>query len=101
LESPFYSIETLARRMFPWVPSVLLKYPLRTHSWIDRVRCPAVIIHGTADTVIPFSDGEQLAAHITAPLAFYRVTGGGHNNLATFDLYHHALDAALGTRRQP
>lgn len=101
LESPLYSVEAIARRQFPWVPSVLLKYPLRTHSWIERVRCPVVIIHGTDDTIIPISDGEQLAAHVTAPLAFYRITGGGHNNLAAFDLYYQALDIALGTPRQP
>ncbi|WP_299755220.1 alpha/beta hydrolase [uncultured Chloroflexus sp.] len=99
LESPFYSIETLARRMFPWVPSILLKYPLRTHSWIDRVRCPVVIFHGTNDTVIPFADGERLASTVTAPLTFYRLEGGGHVDFGRYRIYHEALNQALGPRR--
>ncbi|WP_298820976.1 alpha/beta hydrolase [Chloroflexus sp.] len=95
LESPFYSLEALARRQFPWAPSFLLKYPLRTHEWIGQVRCPIVIIHGTDDTVVPFTHSEQLANLVTAPLRFHRIEGGGHNNLATFAAYHAAIDAAL------
>lgn len=95
LESPFYSVEAIARRQFPWVPPFLLKYPLRSHEWIGQVRCPVVIIHGTNDSVVPFADGERLAHEVTAPLAFYPIVGGDHNNLITFSMYHHAIQVAL------
>lgn len=95
LESPFYSLETIARRQFPWAPPFLLKYPLRTYRWIGEVRSPVVIIHGTADAVVPFADGERLAAAVTAPLRFHAIAGGGHNDLALFPAYREALDEAL------
>lgn len=100
LESPYYSIEAIARRRFPWAPSFLLKYPLRSYSWIGQVRCPVVIFHGTNDHVIPFADGEQLAAEVTAPLSFYRLEGGRHVDSIYFRVYQEAIDQVLGASRQ-
>jgi fermentation-respiration switch protein FrsA (DUF1100 family) len=100
LESPFYSLEAIARRQFPFVPPFLLKYPLRTWSWIGQVGCPVMIIHGTADEVVPFADGERLAASVAAPLRFYPVAGGGHNDLARFPAYWEAIDEILGAERR-
>jgi alpha-beta hydrolase superfamily lysophospholipase len=100
LESPFYSLEAIARRQFPFVPPFLLKYPLQTWSWIGQVRCPVVIIHGTADEVVPFADGERLAASVAAPLRFHQVAGGSHNDLSAFSAYWTAIDEALGAERR-
>lgn len=99
LESPLYSVEAIARRQFPWVPGFLLKYPLRSHTWIGLVQCPVVIFHGTHDPVIPYSDGERLATAVTAPLSFYRLEGGLHVDSARFSVYHMVLDQVLGNRR--
>lgn len=101
LESPFYSVEELARRRFPWAPSTLLKYPLRSYSWIGQITCPVIIFHGTADQVVPFDHSERLAAHLTAPLMFYRIVGGNHVDTEQYPIYHQALDIALGPLRQP
>jgi uncharacterized protein len=97
LESPFYSLEALARRQFPWAPPFLLKYPLHTHRWAPQVRCPVLIVHGAADPIAPIADAERLAATIGAPLRFVAIPGGGHNDLAAFPTYHTALAAALRT----
>ncbi|WP_298815544.1 alpha/beta hydrolase [Chloroflexus sp.] len=95
LESPLYSLEEIARRQLPWVPGFLLKYPIRSHSWIGQVRCPVVIFHGTDDQIVSFDQSERLAALVTAPLAFYRIEGGGHADFKQYPLYHAALDTAL------
>lgn len=100
LESPFYSLEAIARRQFPFVPPFLLRYPLRTWSWIGAARAPVVIIHGTDDKVVPFADGERLAAAVRSPLRFVTVPGGGHNDLAAFPAYDEVLDAVLGPIRR-
>jgi pimeloyl-ACP methyl ester carboxylesterase len=42
-----------------------------------RVRCPALVIHGDDDRIIPLSVGERLAAELHAPLVV--VAGGGHS----------------------
>jgi hypothetical protein len=95
LESPYYSLEAIARRQFAWVPPFLLKYPLRSYEWIGEVRCPVVIVHGTADTVVPFGDGERLAAAVVTPLSFVPIEGGDHNDLDRFQAYWVAIDAGL------
>ncbi|MFV9507115.1 MAG: alpha/beta hydrolase [Oscillochloridaceae bacterium umkhey_bin13] len=100
LESPYYSMELLARRQVPWAPLFLLKYPLRSYRWIGQVQSPVVIFHGTADELIPFEDSQRLATYVTAPLTFYALEGGGHGGLQRFTLYHEGLQAALAARHQ-
>ncbi|NCC31463.1 MAG: alpha/beta fold hydrolase [Chloroflexia bacterium] len=95
LETPFYSLEALARRQFPWLPPFLLKYPLNVSASLGQVSCPVVIIHGTEDEIVPFADGERLADRVAAPLRFYPIAGGRHNNLATLPAYWDAITATL------
>lgn len=99
LEAPFYSIEAIARRQLPFLPMSLLKYPMKTHTWIEYVDAPILILHGTRDEVVPFGDGERLLFHVKTPASFHAIEGGGHNDLARFPAYHAALDVALGGRR--
>jgi hypothetical protein len=95
LESPYHSLEAIARRQFAFIPPFLLKYPLRAYQWVGQVRCPVVIVHGTADAVVPFADGERLATSVNASLRFHPVEGGGHNDLGRFPAYQAAIDEAL------
>jgi len=48
---------------------------------LRRVRCPVLVIHGTADTMIPFAHGEQLRAAAPGRKARLWVRGAGHNDL--------------------
>jgi fermentation-respiration switch protein FrsA (DUF1100 family) len=43
---------------------------------------PLLIIHGTHDTIIPFTMGQTLFAHANEPKRFYTVTGADHNEVA-------------------
>lgn len=45
------------------------------------VACPVLVIHGTADEVIPRSHGEKLLAAAGGPARSLWVPGAGHNNL--------------------
>jgi pimeloyl-ACP methyl ester carboxylesterase len=42
----------------------------------EKVRCPAVVLHGDDDRITPLSDGEALADALGCPLEV--VVGGGH-----------------------
>lgn len=47
--------------------------------WIGSVApVPVVVIHGTKDPVVPFSDGERLYRLAGQPKGFWKVEGGGH-----------------------
>ncbi len=34
---------------------------------VERIRCPLLVTHGTADSVVPYGDAELIAAHARAP----------------------------------
>lgn len=45
---------------------------------IGRVRCPVLVIHGTADRTVPFSHGRRLYDGVRAPKEKLWVEGAGH-----------------------
>ena len=74
LDSPYLSILKRAGATYPWLPvSWLLSDTFRSDQWIGAVSAPILILHGTADDLIPPSDSEALAAlgktgHVTRKL---------------------------------
>jgi fermentation-respiration switch protein FrsA (DUF1100 family) len=48
---------------------------------LPRVTCPVLVIHGTADEMIPFSHAQQLYAAAPGPKYRLWVEGAGHNDL--------------------
>jgi alpha-beta hydrolase superfamily lysophospholipase len=95
LESPYLSMQDIVSRQAPFVPSFLLKYPLRSDRWISAVHCPIYLFHGTLDGVIPFDSSERLRAFITAPSRLIPVIGAGHSNIPSFLIYQQQLDQIL------
>ena len=68
---------------------------------IDRINAitkPVLVVHGTNDSVVPFSMGEKLFAAAKAPKKFLRAEGGSHHNLTAnfFDQYRDAIDELFG-----
>ncbi len=95
LESPYYSVEDLARKQFPYIPAFVLKYPLRTDKWISQVSCPVYLFHGTRDEFIPFSNSLRLEPLIKTEHELYAIEGAGHNDLEHFEDYHEKLAQIL------
>ncbi|MDP0495534.1 MAG: alpha/beta hydrolase [Verrucomicrobiota bacterium JB024] len=48
---------------------------------IDKINCPLLMLHGTADRTVPFWHGEALYAKAAEPKTHLWVEGAGHNNL--------------------
>jgi uncharacterized protein len=95
LETPYASLKELATSQFPFVPPMLLKYPLHTDRWISAVICPVYLLHGTHDELIPYRSSERLVALINAHHELISISGGEHNNLAGFAAYQAALNRIL------
>jgi uncharacterized protein len=94
LVSPFESMTALAGEIYPWVPSALLRYPLRTDLALPRIRGPIWMGHGEHDEVIPLQHAERLLTRV--PHAqLLRVPGAGHNDLQEFEAYLAGLRGAL------
>jgi hypothetical protein len=84
LESPFRSARTLLRDAGAWVLfglSFLASYRFDQEALIGRVRSPVLVLHGTADEVVPFSHGRRLYELANEPKRLQAIEGGGHNDL--------------------
>jgi fermentation-respiration switch protein FrsA (DUF1100 family) len=73
---------------------------------MPRVRCPVLVLHGTADRVIPTWHGRKLYAAAPGPKTNLWVAGAGHNDLvsvagADYGKALRAFAASLGGNRKP
>jgi hypothetical protein len=61
--------------------------------WIRSIRCPVLVVHGTADEVVPFSHGQALYEAAPSPKSFTWIKDGGHSDLkyAYADVLHSSL----------
>jgi len=110
IEAAFASYRGIARDaalqsvvLAPLVPLALPALPDSRHdplAALPALRGPLVIVHGTADEVIPFSHGEQLAAAAPAGTEFIRVDGARHmQSLLRADVQRHVLEAMVAAVR--
>jgi len=61
---------------------------------------PLLLVHGTADEVIPFAHGEQLAAAAPLGTTFLRVEGARHmESLTRPDVQQRVLEAMIAAVR--
>lgn len=97
LESPFSSAVDLGNHRFPIFPvSWLSKFRFPSTEYMQQVKCPVYIFHGTADKVIPYKFAKKLYESIPGKAKkLYTVEGGGHNYLQAFEAFKSGMNEAL------
>jgi fermentation-respiration switch protein FrsA (DUF1100 family) len=80
LESPLASLSRMAGQVIPLVGPVLA-HGFNTERRIGKIHVPLLLIHGDADDVVPFSQGEAVYKGANQPKTFWRVSGARHNDL--------------------
>ena len=94
LVSLYSSMAALSRDHYPWVPSLVLRYPMRTDQLVGSIDNPLLLIHGSEDSLIAPRHSDVLKA--LAPRAgLLRIAGAGHNDLQKFDAYRSGFADAL------
>jgi len=81
VESGLSSASDMGSVSFPWLPRqlhFLSKNRFESARKIANVKCPAMIAHGTNDTVIPFEQGRKLYESARDPKHMVIVEGGDH-----------------------
>jgi hypothetical protein len=94
LVSPYLSMQALAAEHYPWVPSRLLRYPMRTDQWLPQLHGAVLLVHGDQDRLIEPSHSQRLQALRPASRLLV-VPGAGHNDLQQFSAYSEAVATAL------
>ena len=79
--------------IYPTENMVNYKFPL--FEFIQMVKAPITIFHGTHDAVIPYKNAFQLKKFLKKNDVFVTIPNGKHNNLNDFKLYHQKLDSLL------
>ena len=86
LLAPYLSIPKVARDSFPFFPSSLLALDrFDNEKKIKRIHAPLLIGNGSADTLVPPSQGEKLYSLANDPKEFHSLPGAGHND--AFDAF--------------
>ena len=93
LEAPYTATVDIAADVYPWVPvSILMRDQFLSREHIRRVEEPILIVHGTADQVIPVAYGRRLFEAAAEPKRLEIIEGGGHGDLWGRGLWTLALD---------
>ena len=97
LETPYYSLSDVAKHRFPMFPNnKLLRYDFPSYKFVQNVKCPISIFHGTDDTVVPYVSGEKLFnSMVQKEKMFFTIENGEHNNLMAFDSYIQQIQKIL------
>jgi fermentation-respiration switch protein FrsA (DUF1100 family) len=80
LEAPFTSMKTIVREALPYFPTSLgLRDTWDSLAQMPKITAPLLVMHGTADTVVPFTHGEKIYnAAASRQKTFRKVEGLGH-----------------------
>ncbi|MBS1949016.1 MAG: alpha/beta fold hydrolase [Bacteroidetes bacterium] len=96
LETPYYSMTSLAAHYFPVYPvNKMLHYHFPSNEFVKNVTAPIVIFHGTGDGVVPYSNSIKLKALLKPQDEYVTIDGGSHNSLNDYPLFHEKLDSLL------
>lgn len=96
LETPYYSMTSLASKYIPVYPAAtLINYKIPSYKYLALVNAPVTIIHGTSDKVIPYGNASRLKEVLKPTDLFITVPDGGHNGLPQHPAYQQMLSEIL------
>jgi fermentation-respiration switch protein FrsA (DUF1100 family) len=97
VERSFTSLPDVAAHVNPWImPRVTMQNRFPSLETIPNYHGPLLVLHGTADDLIPFEQGVQLFEAANEPKKFVALQGVGHNDSLPQE-YHSALDEFLAS----
>lgn len=96
LETPFYSLQSMASWRFPFLPTkILVKYDMLNWKRLRESNLPIHIFHGTDDGVVPHWSGKKLYESVKEKATLTTIEGAQHNNLIEFEGFREGVNELL------
>lgn len=95
LVAPYQSMLAMKQLFAPFIPSFLLKYPLRNDLLLPEVNAPVTLFHGTRDELIPYEHSVYLHGLVEERSRLVALNGSGHRGAIFSDLLRRELGAIL------
>jgi len=96
LETPYYDFPSVIKTYLPIYPvRLMLHYQLPTYEYIQNVRAPLTIFHGTSDWTVRYKNSRRLKKFLKPGDELVTIKGGSHNNLYTYRETIYKLDSLL------
>lgn len=95
LQAPYHNLKSLMQEKYPFLPPFLLRYPLKSHEYLQQTSCPITIIHGEEDVVIPFEQGLRLSEASDQSIRFIPLRQQGHNGISDHAEYFNVVKSLL------
>lgn len=94
LVSPYTSMTAMAQEYYPWVPSFILRYPLKTDQLLPQLNTKILLLHGTSDKLISSEHSRRLVK-LNPKARLVEIDGADHGDIHLFDAYTNTLKQAL------
>lgn len=95
LESPYRSIAKLGKEIYPFLPEAFSRFDLDNENVLMNANnLPVLMLHGTADEVIPITHSEVLS-RLNPQTKLVVIQNASHNNLDQFAQYWPAVQKFL------
>jgi uncharacterized protein len=89
LLTPYTSIVDRASEIYPYLPvKYLTKDNFVVLDKIDKINQPLLIVHGTADNVVPYEHALKVFQRAKEPKELITYFGSGHNNYDVVDAFN-------------
>lgn len=95
LQAPYFSLVDMAKKHYPFLPSLLLKYKFRTWEFLQSTAAPVVIFHGEADEIIYYGSSVKLKTYLKRGDKFIPLKKQSHNGIHENKDYIDALKTIL------
>ena len=99
LQAPYYSLKDLAKSLYPFIPSFLIKYKFETYRFLKEVKAPIVIFHGAQDEIIYSGSSEKLRPLLKPGDKLILLNGQGHNGMNENPEFKRELHAVLADQK--
>jgi uncharacterized protein len=96
LETPYYDFPSVVSHYLPIYPvRWMLHYQIPTYQFLQNVRAPVTIFHGTEDWIVRYKNSKRLIPYLKPIDEMVTIKGGSHNNLFTYSETVKKLDSLL------